>query len=215
MRFLEAFARTGNVTIACSAAMITRTTHYTWLDGDPLYVKAFAEAQKVANDCLLAEARRRAVQGSRRLKFTRDGELITIPAQPREPGAYTVKERCEATDDGARPEFIETKNGVEEIYVRDVWRKPYEEFVYSDALLMFLMKAEEPTKYREDAPALAAASHELEKTPMKRIEVSISDVHPDDLQYIHRITGVAPAAEVFDPKSGAIVKRDEDEQRRT
>lgn len=189
--------------------MISRQTHYAWLEQDPLYAKAFGEAQKVANDYLLAEARRRAVQGSRRLKFTRDGVMITVPAAKGEPGATKHEVECDAADDGAREVFVETTKGVVTKYVRDVWVKPYEEFVYSDALLMFLMKAEEPKKFRDDKPAKGGADGES-GPPMKvkRIEVSIADVHPDDLKYLHRITGVATTPDVYDPTTGAIVKRE-------
>lgn len=61
--FLAAYAQTGNVTAAAEAAGIARRTHYDWLESDPVYAEAFAEAQEKAIDLLELEARRRALEG--------------------------------------------------------------------------------------------------------------------------------------------------------
>lgn len=62
-RLLAAYAKTGNVTIACLAAKVSRNSHYRWLETDPTYQKAFDLAQREADDYLEAEARRRALDG--------------------------------------------------------------------------------------------------------------------------------------------------------
>ena len=61
--FLIAFRETGNVRLACEAAGVGRSSHYRWLDGDPIYQEAFEEAQEDACDTLEAAAVRRAVVG--------------------------------------------------------------------------------------------------------------------------------------------------------
>lgn len=61
--FLSAFAKTGNVTLACIAARIVRQTHYNWLERLPKYKLAFQRAEDEAADYLEAEARRRATDG--------------------------------------------------------------------------------------------------------------------------------------------------------
>lgn len=65
-RFLLAYAKTGNVTLAAESAKLHRTTHYVWLGEDPAYAAAARLAQEEANERLEAEARRRAEEGVRR-----------------------------------------------------------------------------------------------------------------------------------------------------
>lgn len=81
--FLAAYAQCGNVTQAAEAAGIPRSLHYKWLEqegpeGDA-YREAFAQAQEEAADRLEAEARRRAVEGVVRYRFTKDGDPIRHP----------------------------------------------------------------------------------------------------------------------------------------
>jgi len=109
--FLEAFRTCGTVSHACEAAGISRDSHYKWLAKDPQYAADFADAQKDAIESLEAEARRRAVQGVRRLKFhSKTGEP-----------------------------YIDPETG-----------EPYYEHVYSDTLLIFLLKGAAPEKYRDN-----------------------------------------------------------------
>ena len=75
--FLAAYAETGCVGIAAKAAGINRCTHSEWMK-EPEYRKAFAEAQEAAGEKLEAEARRRAIEGTRRYKFNK-GEPILDP----------------------------------------------------------------------------------------------------------------------------------------
>lgn len=62
-RFLEIYARVGNVWEACRQANIARRSHYEWLEGDPDYKAAFNDAKEDACDNLLEEARRRGHEG--------------------------------------------------------------------------------------------------------------------------------------------------------
>ncbi len=61
--FLAAYARSGNVSEAATAAGIRRQTHQMWLEDDHLYRRRFAAASQEARDVLEAEARRRALHG--------------------------------------------------------------------------------------------------------------------------------------------------------
>lgn len=70
--FLAAFAQTGNLRHAAELSGCDRTSHYKWLKNDPDYPQAFALAQEEANDRLLQEARRRAVEGVTRIKKVGD-----------------------------------------------------------------------------------------------------------------------------------------------
>jgi len=60
-RFLTAFATGGNVSAACRAARIGRSTVYKWQEIDDQFAAAYRDAEIQAVDALEAEARRRAV----------------------------------------------------------------------------------------------------------------------------------------------------------
>ena len=62
-RFLEVYARVGNVWEACRQANIARKSHYEWLRDDPEYKSLFSDAKEDACDNLLEEARRRGQEG--------------------------------------------------------------------------------------------------------------------------------------------------------
>lgn len=97
---LTALAQSGNVSVACRAAGISRASFYEWQESDPEFKKAAAAAKDEATELLEAEALRRARSGIE------------------EPVFYQGK-KCGAV------------------------RR------YSDTLLIFLLKAARPEKYRE------------------------------------------------------------------
>lgn len=76
--FLAAYAVSGLIGKAAKAAGCDRSSHQYWLDNDPEYPAKFSSAQDDANEVLEAEARRRAVQGTERMKFYK-GEPIIDP----------------------------------------------------------------------------------------------------------------------------------------
>lgn len=76
--FLAAFEVTGRIDKAAEAAGVSRGVHYQWLN-DAEYAAAFEEAKQVAGGGLKDEARRRAVEGLRRYKFTKSGKPILHP----------------------------------------------------------------------------------------------------------------------------------------
>lgn len=118
--FLAHVRTTGNVSLAAAAADVGRRTHYDWLKSDPAYAQEFMEALDEAADLLLAEARRRAVEGVGRLKFDKHGTPLIDPRLP-----------MKITDngEGEKP----TIEG-----------SPYIEYEYSDSLLMFLLRGARP-----------------------------------------------------------------------
>jgi len=77
--FLAAYRTCGNVTRAAQSVGMCRDNHAHWMKRSKKYREDFAAAQEEANDCLEEEARRRAVVGLRRLKFTKDGTPIIDP----------------------------------------------------------------------------------------------------------------------------------------
>jgi hypothetical protein len=103
-RFLEAFALNGNISAACQASSVGRTSVYEWQEKDESFVQAFRLAEIESTERLEAEAYRRA----------HDGVIKETPIMHNGQVAYTV---------------VEHK--------------------YSDTLLIFLLKARNPAKYRE------------------------------------------------------------------
>ncbi|MDR3587514.1 MAG: hypothetical protein P4L59_19710 [Desulfosporosinus sp.] len=64
--FLTAFQECGMVTLAAEIAGIARSTHYRWLEEDPAYPALFVAATEQASERLEQEARRRAVEGTKK-----------------------------------------------------------------------------------------------------------------------------------------------------
>ena len=100
-KFLAELAKTSNVSAACKAAGVSRSTAYEARDGDEAFASSWDDAIDEATDALEAEARRRAIEGVDRPVFYQGGECG---------------------------------------HVRE----------FSDALLMFLLKAHRPKKFREN-----------------------------------------------------------------
>ncbi len=67
--FLSEYSLTGSITWSADKAEIARRTHYDWLDADPDYVQAFADAQERYCEKLESEADRRAVDGTEKPVF--------------------------------------------------------------------------------------------------------------------------------------------------
>jgi len=128
--FLAAYIRTASVTRAARAAKVERRIHYTWLEEDPEYVKAFSAAKVEAAQLLEDEAIRRAHEGV--------DEPLTYKGQ------FTYKTRPKKDRNG-NPIKIDGKQVLEE------YGRPLAVTKYSDALLMFLLKGFLPGKYRDNA----------------------------------------------------------------
>lgn len=81
--FLLAYAKAGTITHAAASARLDRSTHLHWLHypgpAGEQYLVAFAQAQDMAADALEDAARRRAVEGLKRYRFTKDGTPLRHP----------------------------------------------------------------------------------------------------------------------------------------
>lgn len=121
--FLAALAESGNVRLSCESAGIQRWTAYDLRSSNEAFAADWDTALDEAADLLEQEARRRAYDGVRRLKFDR-GNLITIP--------LIGSDGKPVLDKDDKPVMT-----------------PYVEHEYSDTLMIFLLKAARPEKYRE------------------------------------------------------------------
>jgi hypothetical protein len=76
--FLTKFSQTGSVTVSADAAHMPRCQHYTWLETDPDYVRAFADAQDRYTEQLETEADRRAVEGTLKPVFWQGHQVGSV-----------------------------------------------------------------------------------------------------------------------------------------
>lgn len=116
---LENFANCGRIDLACMKAGVERRSHYRWLKEDPAYGDAYIEAKELALQLLEDEAFRRAHAGVDE-PIVYSGKILTREVE-------TVDE-----------------NGV-----KTIERVPVTIKRFSDTLMMFLLKAQAPEKYRE------------------------------------------------------------------
>jgi hypothetical protein len=80
-KFVKTLRMTGgNVSRACAAINIGRSTAYEWRDQDAEFAAAWDEAVEAGLDDLEEEARRRALEGLMQKKFTKNGAAIIDPA---------------------------------------------------------------------------------------------------------------------------------------
>lgn len=124
--FLAAYRKTGCITSAAKAAKVERVKHYHWLKSNPNYAELFEQAREEVADRLEREATFRAIKGMRKYKFN-NGSRVMIPCEANHPDAEAVQFKGETR------------------YVRH-----YYEYDRSDTLLIFLLKAARPEKYREN-----------------------------------------------------------------
>lgn len=122
--FIKALGNSGNVTIACKAAVIDRVTAYTKRKADPEFRDRWRVALNEAAELLEAEARRRAEHGVDE-PVIHQGQLM---------GSWVNAKGEVVTKDAPGAKLI-----------------PLTIKKYSDTLLIFLMKGAKPQKYRDNA----------------------------------------------------------------
>jgi hypothetical protein len=121
--FIKCLSETGNVSDACAAAGVGRTTAYAHQKGDAAFAERWELALEQGADVLEREARRRAAEGVCEPVFHQG-----------QPGTMWVDEQgkqCTADTPGAKAVPAHVRK-------------------YSDTLLIFLLKGAKPQKYREN-----------------------------------------------------------------
>lgn len=76
-KFLDSYSKMGNITVACEAAGIERSTHYAVWMNDPKYAVKFEEAKQEAGDRIEAEIFRRGHDGINKAIYYQ-GETIDV-----------------------------------------------------------------------------------------------------------------------------------------
>lgn len=179
--FCAALSETCNVGKACKAVGISRMTAYTWRKSLPDFADAWDEAMRVGVTALEDEAHRRAFEGVDD-PLTHQGRFTYL---------YRIKR-----DENGDPVLDEDGNPVQEP-VLDENGEPKVAAVrkYSDTLAIFLLKAHNPEKYRENSrielgghlavgemteDEIRAELAALAATGVIPVQVEQSEVHGDD-----------------------------------
>jgi hypothetical protein len=127
-RFLKIFRETANIKHSCKVAGISRQTFYEWRNNDEVFKAQLATAELEANDTLEYAGHDRAVNG--------------VPSYVVSNG-HLVYEEIPAFDEEGKPKL--DRYGKQE-YLRG---RPIVERKYSDTLLITLLKARMPEKYKD------------------------------------------------------------------
>lgn len=136
--FCAALAETCNVGRACAAVGISRWTAYQWRKAMPDFEAAWDDAMKAGVLALEDEAHRRAFEG------------IEDPLTHQ--GNFTYLYR-EAKDEDGEP-ILDERTGqpkMEPVLDENGQHKVAAVRKYSDTLAIFLLKAHDPDKYRENS----------------------------------------------------------------
>lgn len=135
--FCAALSETCNVGKACKAVGISRMTAYTWRKDMPDFADAWDEAMRVGVTALEDEAHRRAFEGVDD-PLTHQGKFTYL---------YRIKR-----DENGEPLLDENGNEIHEpVLDENGEHKVAAVRKYSDTLAIFLLKAHDPEKYRENS----------------------------------------------------------------
>lgn len=122
--FLEAFRKSGNVTGACRAAGVARSTVYEAREKDEAFAARWREAEDEAADLLEEEARRRAVDGWEEPVFYKgeqvsavrrwDSRLLEVLLRAHKPEKYRENVKHEHTGSVSLEGLIRRARGGEQ-----------------------------------------------------------------------------------------------------
>lgn len=159
--FLAAFKVSANLTKAADAVRVDRGMHYRWLKEDPEYAAQFEAAKEEAAQSLEDEAVRRAHEGVLS-PIVYHGRVCYEPILG--PDGRPLQEPV-LGDDG-QPLMKEDGDPVTRPAVRPLMKREF-----SDTLLVTLLKAFRPEKYRDSVEHVGAGG--------RPIALEVTFVKPD------------------------------------
>lgn len=136
--FCAALAETCNVGKACAAVSISRQTAYEWRENDPLFAASWDRALKVGVTALEDEASRRAFEGVSE-PLTHQGQFTYLYETRKDADGEDILDPISNT-----PKMFPVLDGDGNHRVATIKK-------YSDTLAIFLLKAHNPDKYRENS----------------------------------------------------------------
>ncbi|WP_137924641.1 terminase [Cupriavidus sp. 2SB] len=136
--FCAALSETCNVGKACKAVDISRWTAYHWRSEMPDFAAAWDAAMKVGVTALEDEAHRRAFEGTDK-PLTHQGRFTYLFREVKDADGNPVID--EATGAPKMEPVLDEQGNHKVAAVRE----------YSDTLAIFLLKAHDPDKYRENS----------------------------------------------------------------
>lgn len=93
--WLTSFAMCGKISETSRISGISWSIHYFWLEKSEAYKTAFARAEKIYSDVMIAECRRRAVEGDDKPVFGKNGELLASVKQKSDNLLmFSIKAKC-------------------------------------------------------------------------------------------------------------------------
>lgn len=158
--FCAALAETCNVGKACKAVEISRQTAYVWREDDPEFALAWDKAMQVGVSSLEDEAHRRGFDGNDE-PVVHQGQL-----------SYVMQAKVGKT---GKP-IIDRKTGMPKmIPVLDERGRMQVQTVrkYSDTLAIFLLKAHNPDKYRDNSKVELAGGLNLHDMSDEELQAEI------------------------------------------
>lgn len=160
--FCAALAETCNVGKACAAIGIGRTTAYDWRDADPDFAAMWARAMKVGVTALEDEAHRRGFDG--------------VPEPVVHKGEFTYE--WEAARDEMGDIVRDDQGAPRMVPALDANGRPKLKTVqkYSDTLAIFLLKAHDPDKYRENSKVEIGGSLDLRRKTDAEIDEELAQL---------------------------------------
>lgn len=156
--FCAALAETGIVARACGAVSIARQTAYEWREEIPEFAAAWDKALKIGVTALEDEAHRRAFLGVEK-------PLTHL-------GQFTYLHDLDAIDPETSQRFASHMAPV----LKDANGDPRLATIkeYSDTLAIFLLKAHDPDKYRENSKLELAGSLALNSMSEEEIKAELA-----------------------------------------
>ena len=145
--FIAALAQTGIVAKACEAVDISRQTAYGWREDHPEFAKAWDKAMTIGVTALEDEAARRAFLGTDK-PLVHQGQFTPV-FERNEKGEIIYDDfQYEVDVDGERVLKTEKRPRMKlDANNQPVYHTMKE---YSDTLAIFLLKAHNPEKFREN-----------------------------------------------------------------